>query len=112
MLLITKRNRPANRAKRNEQKMSNPPFYLKNGQLSRYGLICGYQMTRAGGKITMYQEHGHYHVVFLFDGTLDAGRRDRRVFGPGELTLARKFYNRAYSAILAEQRERGIGNHP
>ena len=68
-----------------------PKFYNKDGQLSRYGLACGYvQKTEKNGKWKdMYMEHSHFHVRTGNDGEKFSVWE---VFSGDELTKARKFY--------------------
>lgn len=67
-------------------------FRNKNGELSAYGLLCGYvQMrTKAGIERKMYMEHRHYHVMKFSES---GERLCWEVFCSNELTKARKFYN-------------------
>lgn len=66
-------------------------FYLKSGELSQYGLRCGYveATTRVDGtRVQLYQEHSTYHVrAFSPDG-----HRAWETFYHDELLKARKLY--------------------
>ena len=47
----------------------------KNGELSRYGFGCGYQMTESNGENSksIYLEHGVYVIVAFIDGVSEYG---------------------------------------
>ena len=68
-----------------------PKFYNKDGQLSRYGLACGYvqRTEKEGSYKEMYMEHSHFHVK---SGKISEKFSVWEVFCNDELTKARKFY--------------------
>ena len=45
--------------------MRNPKFYTKNGQLTRYGLACGYIERHESNsqRVTLWLEHNAWHVL-------------------------------------------------
>jgi len=44
-----------------------PNFYLSTGELSSYGLACGYVEKKEfdGYRISMWKEHNAYHVQYF-----------------------------------------------
>ena len=72
-------------------------LYNKNGNLSLYGLGCGYIEKKEveNGSKQMYVEHAHIHVRYTTGKNyLTPGyMAGWEVFNIDELTKARKFYN-------------------
>jgi len=73
------------------------PFYNKKGELTSYGLACGYieQFEHLQQRVTLWKEHNAYHVRrhnFF---------RNKRVFWDSfeTLTEARKRYNESSKEI-------------
>lgn len=68
-------------------------FYLKNGQLTRYALSCGYCESFRNDKIwvKLFCEHGHFHVMA---GEKNHGYSVWETFGSDELTKARNLYKK------------------
>lgn len=66
-------------------------IYNKSGELSNYGLICGYVEKQETDKEVkqMYIEHAHIHVR---SGPINEYLPVWEVFEATELTKARKFY--------------------
>ena len=81
----------------NLKKASNTEFYLKNGDLTVYGLHCGYvQRKKVDNKyVTLFHEHSTYHVQ---GGTSDQARSFWESFDT--LSEARKFYKKQVKEIL------------
>lgn len=75
------------------------PIINKNGDVSGYGLMCGY-VQRCETKtrwITLFMEHAHYHVR---SGYIGYGYNVWDTFYSGELTQARKLYNKLKKSVL------------
>jgi hypothetical protein len=72
-------------------------LYNLNGDVSAYGLACGYVQREENGKIWkhIYMEHSHYHVRW---GKINGGKHCMyeiwKTYDSNQLTEARKFYNR------------------
>ena len=69
-----------------------PRYFLATGELSRYGLSCGYieLHERADGRptVSMWQEHGAYHV--RVNDAQTSAILSWESFASDELTKARK----------------------
>lgn len=80
-----------------------PKFYNKNGSLTRYSFACGYIMEHKipGYEITMWQEHGAYHVRATQQNGTWWQRIFWDVFDGDELTKARKRYRDGIKEIKA-----------
>jgi phage terminase Nu1 subunit (DNA packaging protein) len=70
-----------------------PNIYNKSGELSAYGLACGYVESHRTGKrwVKLYMEHAHYHIM---SGKADHGYDVWEVFTYYELTKARALYRK------------------
>jgi hypothetical protein len=74
-------------------------FYNKNGDLSIYGLACGYiqkYVANNGQKLELWHEGCTYHVRRV---TPDHQRIVWEVFDNDKLTEARKFYAQQKKAM-------------
>ncbi len=77
-------------------------IYNKNGQLSAYGLACGYvekEKTETQWK-ELYFEHNTIHVRA---GKIGGAYEVWENFMPNELTKARAFYKKAFEKVLELQ---------
>ena len=84
-------------------------LYNQDGQLSAYGLACGYIMRRYSGKVcvSLWQEHGTYHVRGVY---CKGDRKGDRAFWQtfGKLTEARRcFYEPCLQDKLAGKNHLG-----
>ena len=68
-------------------------FYLKNGQLTRYALSCGYCESFRNEKIwaKLFCDYGHFHVM---KGDINKAYSVWETFGSDELTKARILYKK------------------
>ena len=73
--------------------MKTTGFYLKNGQLTRYALACGYCESFRSEKIwvKLFCENAHFHVM---KGNINSGYSVWETFGSDELTKARILYKK------------------
>jgi hypothetical protein len=77
--------------------MKNPNFYLKNGNLSKYGLSCGYVQGKRN--VQLYMEHQCFHVVASFNNLNNTFVR----ISTQKLTLARKAFRKLVAGKKVEK---------
>lgn len=63
---------------------------VKTGELTSYGLACGYiQQNKQGSKkVELYREHNNYFVTFVINGTVVM----HETFHVGMLKQAKRLY--------------------
>lgn len=77
--------------------MKTPQLYNKRGELTRYGLSCGYKQTHGKTARVIYMEHG---TIFVTDADVIASQGDAFVYSGMSLDTARSVWRTSDNAFV------------